>query len=123
MAKKKNRKVAKVTDVIDMDKYIDSLPVDDKCLGCAKVFDFKKETDFITHESQKCLAYINPSAKWSKAPVAEKLTITKAKGQTKEIAKMMPVVNMSCPLATHVKVESAEVVQKARVGQQKQNKV
>ena len=119
MAKKKNRKVAKVTEKIDMDKYIDSLPVDDKCLGCAKVFTFVTPD---TEDMQKCLAYINPSAKWSKAPVAEKLTITKAKGQTKEIAKMVPAVDMYCPLATHIEIESADDVQKVRIGQQKQNK-
>ena len=48
--------------------------------------------------------------------------IIKGNKHPKGVAKMLPVVDTSCPLATHVTLRDRGEVQHKRVGQQHQNK-
>ena len=118
MARRKNRKVVEKGEAIDMKKYIDSKPVVEQCAGCTKIFDFVWQVDTVTMMAKKCLAYINPKAKWGTAPAVMKEVTARIKGDF--VTEMLPVIDTGCPLATHTEARTATDTQKVRVGQQKQ---
>lgn len=88
---------------IDMAKYADSEEIHEKCIGCAKVFDYTPAGGMIT--SQKCLTYIRPAMWWEEKSVATKKELVKDKDHPKGILVDVPVVNRICPVANHVEVE------------------
>jgi hypothetical protein len=126
MARRKNRKVTKETTAIDMSKYNNSDVCVEECSGCKKMFTHTfvpkatlEDQPALPVVTSKCLAYVNPEAKWGTADVVMKEVTTKVQGVS--TSEMLPVIDTSCPLATHVGHHSATSAQeKVRVGQQKQ---
>jgi len=120
MSKRKNRKVIEKTTAIDMGKYVNSDPIVDQCIGCNKTFEHECPDGVVF--TTKCLAYANPKAKWNDAPVLMEEVLIKSKKHPKGLLEMLPVVDTSCPLATHVTLRDRGEAQHKRVGQQHQNK-
>ena len=108
------------TVVIDMAKYADSEEIHEKCVGCAKVFDYTPGEGMIT--SQKCLTYIRPAMWWEEKPVATKKVLVKDRENPKGVLRDLPVKEFCCPVATHFSASAQEDKTKVRVGQQKQRR-
>ena len=112
---------------VNMSKYADSKEIDDRCVGCNKIFDWIGNEGIVTIE--KCLAYSDPSSKWPDDKVGfatHEATVLARDAAGKPIKleqQEIPVIEKMCPLASHVK--PAEIVEdsgKTRAGQQKQKK-
>jgi len=106
------------TQEIDMAKYAESEEIHEKCIGCAKVFDYTPGEGMIT--SQKCLTYSRPTRWWNERSITTAPVLVKSKEHPKGILKDLPVVEFRCPVATHLKAKAA--AEKAKVNPLKASK-